>query len=120
MEMGGGGGVYGVMRGAAVTSTDNKPVQGNKIKGLGKKKQACNEAIAFYDPSDIMTVMLIPLELALKDSLGLKDWRSGWEEKMMLYCKVEGWLVFLWLLVMNDHDFDLYICDGSILGDATC
>lgn len=37
MEMGVGGGVYGVMRGAAVTSTHNKPVQGNKIKGLKKK-----------------------------------------------------------------------------------
>lgn len=28
---GGGGGVYGVMWGGAVTSTDNKAVQGNKM-----------------------------------------------------------------------------------------
>lgn len=49
MEVGGGGGgVYGVMWGGAVTSTDNKTVQSNKIKG---KKQACNEAMAFMIPA---------------------------------------------------------------------
>ena len=37
-EVGGGSGVYGLMWGGIVTSTDNKTVKGNKMKG---KKNRC-------------------------------------------------------------------------------